>query len=186
MSYTTPVTVPQSFHAGDTVQFQFPTSDYDSTYTLEFVAVCPTKQILVNSAIIGGYHVITLTSAITSAATAGIYNYRITATQGTIKLPYKSGTLTILPNLTTATTGYDARSTVQKVVDAIEAYLAGDTTATNVAIITQSCPDFSATRTDAYALLTKWRQLLRIEQDEERVRNGEPSQRTLWATFTKV
>lgn len=125
---------PESFTAGDLVQWKRPASSLvlpdGSTasaaegWTLSYVLVKSGAKITISAEASGEDHLVTLAAATTAAYTPGVYTWQAYATKSSARHTVGGGTIEIKPNFAAATsTGYDGRSHVKRVLDALEAKL---------------------------------------------------------------
>lgn len=118
------VTVPKQFYAGDNVEIHIP--DYDartcvltlnnSAGTLQATGVQDADE-----------WVVTLTSTVTGALSAGEYSYHIGLTDAGERETLQVGRLEVLPDIASGT-AVDFRTHAEKVLSAIEAALEGKAT----------------------------------------------------------
>ncbi len=71
----------------------------------------------------GDDHLVSVSAETTAAYFAGVYSWQAYVTKSGERHLVGSGTIKILPNLAAATSGYDNRSHVKKVLDAIDAVI---------------------------------------------------------------
>ena len=129
MAASIPTTEPASFYAGDTVTWGIYNSDYPaSTYGLTYCMVMTGKIITATATASGDTHVITISSTTSATYTAGTYDWISYFTKTGERWNRGSGQMIIKPNYATQSSGYDGRSTVQKIFEAIEATIYGRAT----------------------------------------------------------
>lgn len=144
----TPTTEPLSFSAGDTVTWLKSLDDYPATsYTLTYYLVKASVQITFSASASGTDHLVTLAAATTANYTAGTYTWKSYALASGVRYPVGEGTIDILPNFAAASSGYDARTNVKKILDAINALLEGrfDADVENYSIAGRSLTKMSLT-----------------------------------------
>ena len=126
MSY--PTTLPATFHAGDTVQWEKTLSDYPPSdgWTLKYAFVSSDQRILATGTSDDDVHVMELSYSDTNSMTPGVFSYQgyVEDASGE-RHTVDTGTLEVFANFADQSTGYDARDHVQKVIDAIEAVIEG-------------------------------------------------------------
>jgi len=181
---TLPTTEPTSIYAGDSVTWKISNSDYpaSSGWTLKYDLVKNGTAVLtLTSTASGADHLISIAASTTAGYTAGEYFWRSYVTNSSSeKYGISEGYITIKANLTTATTGYDFRSTAKKVIDALESELAGDTSATNLLIISQSCGELNVSRkADIYEELQKWKAIWDTEKSKIEIEQGRANKKSL-------
>ena len=120
---------PSIFQAGDTVRWQKSLPDYPtSIWTLRYFINGP-QQIVLTAIARGNDYLIEISASTSATWAAGSYWYEAVVERGTgaalERYKIKSGRLTIKPNPATLPAGYDGRSHVKKVLDALEATLQG-------------------------------------------------------------
>jgi len=130
----TPTREPDKITAGDYVQWKklgadclTPAGDSclaSAGWQLTYALVKSGQQITISASASGDDHLVTLAASATANYSPGIYSWQAYVTGGSSeRYMVDSGTIEILPNLATAATGYDDRSHVKKVLDALEARL---------------------------------------------------------------
>lgn len=180
---TIPTTEPKYFYAGDSVTWKISNSDYpaSSGWTLKYDLVkSGTAVLTLTTSASGADHLISIASTVTALYTAGEYFWRSYVTKSTEKYGISEGFIEIKTNLTAATTGYDFRTTAKRVVDALESILAGDTSATNLLIISQSCGELNVSRkADIYEELQKWKAIWETEKAKLDMEQGRANKKSL-------
>ena len=127
-----PTTEPEKITAGDYVTWKKKSGDCvnpsgtelkaSDSWTLTYALVKDGKQITITANASGDDFMVTLAAATTAAYKPGFYHWQAYCTGGSSeRYMVDSGTIEILPNLADESTGYDNRSHVKKVLDAIEA-----------------------------------------------------------------
>jgi len=121
---------PSSFFCGDTVTWKIYNSDYlADTYGLSYAMVMTGKIITLTSTAYETYtHLITISSTTSATYTAGTYNWISYFTKTGERWNRGSGQMVLKTNYATQSSGYDARSTVQKIFEALEALILGKAT----------------------------------------------------------
>lgn len=117
-------TVPTAFMAGDKVEFKQTFEDYLPTdsWVMTFVLVNQTNRYSYTATDNGdGAHLVTILSAASSAIESGQYKYFAFVEKAGERVTVKTGTIEVKANFTTI--GYDPRSHVKKVLDAIESII---------------------------------------------------------------
>lgn len=130
MAFTTVLSdIPEKFAAGDSLSWKKSLGDYLASdgWVLTYALVNSSALIEITGTASGDDHLIELSAATTAAYTAGEYKYQAYATSAALSERYKvdEGTVTIRPNFATQSTGYDDRTHVKKVLDALEAVILG-------------------------------------------------------------
>lgn len=121
------IRLPSTHVAGTTLSLTQDLPEHPSpTWVLSYALVrAGTRLQIVATAGANGTHDLTLTAAACAAWGAGVYHYQATATSGSVAAIVDSGTIEIKPNFAAASTGYDARSPAEKILDAVNALLQG-------------------------------------------------------------
>ncbi len=128
MTATIPTTEPSSFVAGDTVKWTKSVSDYlpADGWVLTYALVLAADQQTITATDNGdGTHLATITAANSANYTAGIYYWQAYATSGTERHQVGEGRVEVKENFAAQTSGYDAKSHVRTVLDALEATIEG-------------------------------------------------------------
>jgi hypothetical protein len=128
-------TEPEKITAGDLVQWKreaaglsIPTGEVPKAsagWALTYALVKSGVRIAITAASSGDDFLVTLSAATTAVYTAGVYQWQAYVTKTTERYLVDSGSIEILPNFAAASSGYDARTHVKKVLDALEAKLEG-------------------------------------------------------------
>lgn len=193
MSYTIPTTEPTRIVAGDTVQWTKSLPDYLPTdgWTLTYAFTLSGDQHTETAADNGdGTHLVTLSGTDTTALTAGIYSWQAYVTSGTERHTVGQGRMEVLPNLAASgysTTGYDNRSHVKKVLDAIEAVIEGRASSDQISMSVSSGQVSRSLSRMSFAELIEVRNTYRFlyarEIRRERIERGLPAGRKTQARF---
>jgi hypothetical protein len=122
--------IPSTLRAGDTIEWDEVVTDYPASdgYTLAFVLSRYGQSLItITAAADGDDYAITILPAVTRLWVAGIYSWMayVYKTGGTPvviteKYTLEHGQVTILPDITQATTASDLRSVAKKTLDEIE------------------------------------------------------------------
>lgn len=126
--------------AGTTLDFATEVAAWPATdgWTLTYYLRGPAALDLVGTTEGANYR-ITIPAATTTNWTVGTYAWEARVSKAGVVNKVASGTLTVLKNLAAAlTAAYDARSTAQKILDAVESLLAGFTDVEEYAIAGRS------------------------------------------------
>jgi hypothetical protein len=125
---------PIEIYAGDKIEFTKSYADYPATdWTLAYTLLGTEKYTFSATANAAAFDV-AVTSATTNTWSNGQYRIVGAVTNGSNRFTVYSNTLCVLPNPSTVSGSYDARSQNQIILDAIRAKLAGasDVTGINV------------------------------------------------------
>jgi hypothetical protein len=122
-----PTCEPDSFVAGDTVKWCRSFADYPASagWTLAYVFVNAGSKKDVASVAEGDSHLVTITAEDSADWPAGDYDFQGTATKGDERYTVTVGRTTVKPNLAAVVDGFDARTSARKVLEAIDAKIAG-------------------------------------------------------------
>ncbi|MCU0589869.1 MAG: hypothetical protein MUC33_01395 [Desulfobacterales bacterium] len=128
-------TEPEKFTAGDLIQWKreaaglsIPTGEVPKAsagWALTYSLVKSGVRIALTSTPSGDDFLVSLAAATTAGYSPGVYRWQAYVTKTTERYMVGSGTIEILANFAAASSGYDARSHVKKVLDALEAKLEG-------------------------------------------------------------
>jgi hypothetical protein len=165
-----PVIEPSEIVSGDTIQWKKSLSDYPASdgYTLKYSIINASNKYDITASASGDDHLITISAATSASYAPGIYTWTSYVEKGTDRYTIGSGTIKIKPNLAAQTAGYDNRSHVKKVLDAIEALLEGKASRDAQGI---SIGGTAITKMAIDELL-KWRDKYRIEYQAEAAREN--------------
>lgn len=185
-------TEPSSIKAGMTVKWKRTLSDYPATlWTLTYVLFKTGTQIKFNAVPDGDDHSVTLAKATTAAYTAGRYTWQAYVDDGSERFEVDSGTLEILTDFDAQSSGYDARTTADQMVDGLTALLIGNI-ANNVLDLVSYGINADVARNivkmtlaEKRAELSKWREDLRREQEAENIANGLGTGRKIYTRFSR-
>lgn len=130
MAADIPTTVPSQLRAGDTWKWTKSIADYPATagWTLKYRFKSATGGFEITASASGADHSVTVAAATSAAYAAGTYSFVGWVEGGSSeKYTVDEGVADVLPDLRsgTATAAQDVRSTAQKMVDAIDAWLTG-------------------------------------------------------------
>lgn len=117
-------TVPLTFISGETITWEKNLPDYlpVDNWVLTYVFVIGGDQQVVTATDAGnGSHSATITKTISNKFTSGIYTWQAHVDNGTDHIVVDSGRVEVKPNFLDQENGFDARSHVKQVLDALEA-----------------------------------------------------------------
>lgn len=130
MAYTIPTTEPTELRAGDSWKWDKHLSAYPPSegWALTYYLHGPAEvtELAAAASSEGDYHEVRATPEVTEAYTRGTYTWLARVSDGTDSYTVGTGTVTILPNLATASS---ARSHAETALAAIDAALEGRLTA---------------------------------------------------------
>jgi len=125
VSSSIPTREPIRIMVGQTVKFRKYYADYDpASWTLKYHLATTDKKLTITGSDNGdGYHLIHATPNESSAFTPGLWFFQAVVTDGTDEHLVGEGRVDVIPSLEAAVQGYDSRSHVKRVLDALEAML---------------------------------------------------------------
>jgi len=179
MAAPIPDKVPNSFYAGDTLKFTQTFADYPASdgWTLYYVLVKSGTQIKFNSSASGDAHLINVAMATTAEYTVGDYRYQAYVSDGTERVTVDTGDIEIKTDMTDESGGFDDRSHVKTVLDALESVIEGkassDTMMTRVGDRSLSKMSWS----QIYDAYQTYSQLYKDEQIAEDLANGKTNKK---------
>ena len=96
-----------------------------SAWTLVYTLVSSSAQIQITASASGSDHLVEVTSTTTGGYTAGDYTWQAHVSKDDERYKVGEGLLTVVPDFADQGSGYDSRSHVKKVLDALEAAIEG-------------------------------------------------------------
>lgn len=119
---STPTTEPTTIVAGDTAKWLKTLPDYSAAdgWTLTYTLVSPAQRYTFTATASGADHLVTVAASTTALWVAATYTWRAQASKAGEVYTVGSGQVVVQPTFSAAT---DARSSAQKGLDAIKAYL---------------------------------------------------------------
>jgi len=186
--------IPATLRAGDTIAWTESISDYPATggWSLAFSLTAFGKTTVVITATTSGSdYAISVLPAVTKTWVAGKYDWQAYVYKGTPptfteKHTVEVGQVTILPDLTQATSSTDNRSTAKKNLDMIEACLSGNTSPD---IVNYSIGGRSLSRWSRQELFKErdiWKSEYQKELDDLNTSQGKPSSNPIGIRFNRV
>ena len=182
-----PTTEPETFTAGDTVKWTKALADYtpDDGWTLSYSFVSGSdSQAPTNVADNGdGSFLVTISTTDSAEFSAGIYYWQAYVSKSGERYKVDEGRVDVKPDFASQSTGYDARSHVVKVLDALKATIENKASKDQLAY---TIAGRSISRLSPGELI-KWKNhyemLYRQEQQAERLANGDALQNTIKVRF---
>lgn len=188
--------IPSTIRAGDTLSWTESLPDYPAGdgWTLAInLAKYGDPTITITASTSGDSYAVSATAATTKGWVPGIYAwqayvYKLGGAPSAISEKYtiEHGQLTVLPDITQATSATDLRSDCKKTLDAIEALLIGKATAD---VLSYSVAGRAIAKMAPTELL-KWRDVCRVEYqrelDAERVAKGLDTNKRVGVRFRRV
>lgn len=172
---------PEAFVAGDSVEWSLSLPDYDpATWSVSVAFVGAARQFVARGYDGGdGTHRLRLDPATTANIPAGLYAWQRYAATTAERCCIAQGTVRVLPNFATQTTGYDARSHARRVLDAIEAVLENRATEDDSYVMIGATQITKLPHADLLALRSQYRREVANETAAERIALGLDSGRTV-------
>lgn len=181
---TIPTIEPQSFTAGDTVQWTKSLKDYPASagWVVTYTAINGSAKFTATSTADGDLHAITLAAAATAAYVAGSYYFEGYVSKAGQRFTISTGWWTVAPNITASTT-LDARSHARKTLAAIQAVIEG-----RASIDQQeyTIGNRSLKRTpiaDLLVLMSKYETLVKSEDNALALAQGRPTKNRILVRF---
>lgn len=183
--------IPSIVRAGSTIDFTISSAEYAApTWSLHFDLVMTGKLVSWASTASGVSHRVLIPASTTAGYTAGGYSYASYFESGSgndlQRYDYMTGRIEVKASFSAASTGYDGRSEVRKIVEALRSALATDVT--TLIYSSKSLGDMSlSTRADIETALMFWEGKLAQEEMLEKVgtSGGRFPGRAMYADFTK-
>lgn len=121
--------IPETIYAGDSLSWTESAGEYPApVWTMHYV-LRGTSVLDIDSVADGIDHKFTVSATVTANLQPGFYTWQAFVSNGTgERYTIATGTVTVRANLAAQTAGFDGRSHVQKVLDAIEATMEGRAT----------------------------------------------------------
>jgi hypothetical protein len=130
--------IPESFIAGDTVQWRYSPSNYHASdgWVLVYTFVNATTRKQITAAADGAAFIATLNAEDSAAWPPADYVWSAVVTRDGERYTVDTGRITVRPDIAAAPEGgFDARSPARKVLEAIDAKLAGRASADQLDVI---------------------------------------------------
>ncbi len=114
-----PTTEPASLRAGDTITWQITLSDYPaSAWTLKYRLLNSAGSVAFTAVASGADHLVEVAAATTAAWTAGDYDYVAWVESAGERYTIRTGRITVLPDLSAATSN-DGRSSARMIYEGL-------------------------------------------------------------------
>lgn len=183
---TIPTKEPANFTAGDTVKWTKSLADYlpADGWVLSYAIVQASVQKTITATDNGdGTHLATITATDSGGYATGIWSWQAYVTKASERYTVANGTFEVLANFADQGSGYDARSHVKKVLDALEATILGKASKDQISISVQGRSLSKMTPEQ----LIKWRDIYKAEYARETqaaaISNGSPSKSKIVVRF---
>ena len=162
---------PQRITAGDTAKWLLTLADYPApVWVVSYTLVKAGVKVSFDASPSGADHLISITKATTAFWQAGSYTYQAVATSATERILIETGVIEIIADFAQATTGLDARSHSQKMVDLLRAVIEGRASKTDKQYSIGGRMMMSLTPIELRTELDYWEARLRTEQASDRQR----------------
>ena len=160
MAYTTVLSdIPSTLTAGESISWSKSYSDYPASdsWVLTYTLIKSDNQIQIVASADDDDHLIEVPAATTAAYTVGEYDWQAHITDGTERYLVDSGVIEVITDFAEQSSGFDSRSHVKIVLDALESAIEGRASKTqltqrvgNTEVQHMSFADLAAAR-DLYA-----------------------------------
>lgn len=122
-----PNSEPSEIAAGDLATWKISDSDFPAgdSWELTYALVKSGTLIEITASADGDDHLVSEASATTASWTPGTYKYQGYFTKSGARYLRREGTIKILPDFASQSSGYDDRSHVKKTLDALESMIEG-------------------------------------------------------------
>jgi hypothetical protein len=165
---------PQQIRAGDTIKWTREFGDYPASdgWALAYRLINAAQKYDVNGSQVttdtnGRGFLITIPAATSASFATGDYKFVANVTKGSERYTVAQGQITVLPNLAAQSSAFDGRTANQKVLDALEAMIAGRTDVEEYTIGTRSIKKMPIND------LLAWRSVYVMKVRRERLEAGE-------------
>lgn len=178
------MTTPSKFTKGITLKWTESLPDYPaSTWTLKYVFANPNGKKEITAVADGDDYQITVPFTTTSTFDTGRYDWQAFVDDGGAeRYCVGSGTTEVIEDFAVVT-GFDGRSQLRQIVDAINAYLLGDATKQQQKVRYADREIWSYDRADLILLRDKLMRELVHEENELRASQGKPNRNKLRSVF---
>lgn len=120
-----PIREPTRCVAGDTITWKKSLPEYPASagWVLSYRLINAAGRIDISSVADGGDHLVIVVASTSSTYAPGDYSWSAAVTRGVERYTIATGSLTIRPDLSAQSTGYDTRTVARKALDAVDAAL---------------------------------------------------------------
>jgi hypothetical protein len=178
MTATIAKTEPTAVVKGDTAKWTkalvdyLPADGWDLAYAFVLEGSTTNQKTLACTDNGDGTHLATLSAAASALFSVGTYAWQASVSNGTERYTVAMGRLEIKPDFATLITGYDARTHVKKVLDAIEAVLENRASEEQNYVMVGQTQITNIPHAELLALRSKYRAEYRNEQAAARLASG--------------
>ena len=185
--------------AGDTLtwlrqanQCQYPdaygnmqTPKASAGWSLSYTLVMAGQQIQINATANGDDFLVNVAATTTAAYAVGTYSWAAYVSKGTERYQIDSGTFQIKPNLAAQTSGYDNRSHVKRVLDALEAAIEDAATRSQLDLISYATGNNNLHRNRAQLIIwhNRYKVMYQQELAGEKIQKGMDAGNTVYVRF---
>ncbi len=124
MTFTTVLdAIPKTITAGESISWRVSLADYpaSSSWVLIYTLINADNKITITATADGVYHLIEIDMATSGAYAAGEYEWQAHVSNGVERYKVGGGLIVILVDFAAQAGGYDSRSHVKRILDALEA-----------------------------------------------------------------
>lgn len=173
MTFTVPSVEPDRLVAGVTWKWTLDSGFDPATWTLSYALVRTAEQITFSASDNGdGTHLVNVAAATTAGYGAGLYRWQSFVSDGSDRHKLSAGEIEVVTDYAGESSGFDGRSHVKTVLDALEATIAGKATSDQLSV---SIGDASLSRMSPAELIewhSAYQQFYRQEQDAAKAARG--------------
>lgn len=174
------ISLPASLRAGDHLSFSASLSDYPAgTWTLSYALVKSATRITFSATADGTTHVVAVSPSTTANYAVGAYTWVAYVSKSGSRVTLETGAIEILPDLASASSGYDARSHARKVLDAISAVIENRATLDQQQYSIAGRQLVRTPLADLLALRSQYEAMVKAEEAADRVNQGLSGRRRL-------
>lgn len=179
------LSIPKLIRAGDTLDWTDTVSDYPASdsYTLKYV-LAASNIITIEGVASGSDYDFDVAATETAKWVPGIYSYQAYVTDGTKEFTVETGSLEVLVNLRVQKPGYDGRSHIKTVLDALEATIEGRATKQHSSISIAGRAISLLSPAELRKEYLHYKHLYRREQEAERIAAGLDAKNKIVTRFT--
>jgi len=171
--------IPDQITVGESVSWKYSNTDYPASagWALTYTLIRSTARIQIVSTADGDDHLIEVAATVSALYTAGTYDWQAHISNGTERYQVADGVIEVLADFAASglSGGFDARSHVKKVLDALEAAIEGRASKTQINQSVGGMTIGHMTLADQVAMRDKYR----AKYQQELVAAGKAKSRTI-------
>ena len=181
----TATTEPAKITAGDSISWRIDLPDFPASegWVLHYRLINAAGKIDIDAVADGDAYRVAVAASISAGYAAGRYDWQSYVTRTTERYTVAVGAMTVAPNLAAEAAGYDTRSTVRKLFDAVEAALLNRASRTDLEYEIAGRRIKSMSHADLIAARSKLRAELMREEAEARIAAGQSPRRKILTRF---